>query len=53
MRNEAKVRLLLSKSQAYRAGYSKAVAKGDTDAAEKWKEGYQSIKDKISELKED
>ena len=51
MCNEAKIRLLVSKSRAYKDGFSKALAKGDADAAEKWKEGYQSIKDRITELK--
>jgi hypothetical protein len=47
------IRLLLSKSMAYKDGYAKAAAKGDMEAAQKWKEGYQEIKERIYELKKD
>jgi hypothetical protein len=51
--NERIIRLLLSKSMAYKTGYARAAANGDTAAALKWKLGYQQIKEKIYELKKD
>lgn len=53
MTKEGKLGLLLSKSQVYRSNFMRAAAKGDTQAAAKWKQGYQAIKLEISELKED
>lgn len=52
MNSESKIRLLINKSYAYKFGYKRSVSEGDAEAAEKWKEGYQTIKDKISELRE-
>lgn len=49
--NEGKIQLLISKSIAYKDGYARATAKGDTAAAKKWKEGYQQIKERIYQLK--
>jgi hypothetical protein len=51
MSYDYKIRLLLSKSCAYKAGYERAVVCGDTAAAKKWKKGYQSIKEEIYLLK--
>ena len=53
MTKEGKLGLLLSKSQVYRSNFIRATAKGDTQAAAKWKRGYDSIKLEINELKED
>jgi hypothetical protein len=50
---EGKIRLLVSKSYAYKTGYQRAVEEGDTEAAEKWKAGYRVIVDRINELKGD
>jgi hypothetical protein len=36
MSNEAKIRLLTSKSHAYWIGLSRAIANGDHEAADKW-----------------
>ncbi|MEA4896159.1 MAG: hypothetical protein VB064_13005 [Oscillospiraceae bacterium] len=52
MTNESRIGLLTSKSQLYKINFVKATAKGDTEAAAKWKAGYHSIKAEISELKE-
>lgn len=52
MTNESKIRLLINKSIAYKAGFKRAVEDGDTAAADKWKEGYQGIKARIAELTE-
>ena len=51
MSKESTIRLLISKSYAYKAGFEKAVADGDIEAAKSWKKGYQSIKERICELK--
>jgi hypothetical protein len=51
--NEGVIRLLVSKSLAYKDGYARATAKGDKAAAKKWKEGYQEIKERIYELRKD
>ncbi len=51
MANDYKIRLLLSKASAYKAGFIRAVASGDTEAAENWKKGYQQIRERIYELK--
>jgi hypothetical protein len=51
MANDYMIRLLLSKSCAYKAGFMRAVASGDTEAAKNWKKGYQSIKERIYVLK--
>jgi hypothetical protein len=48
--NDYKIRLLLSKACAYKAGFIRAVASGDTEAAKNWKKGYQSLKERIYEL---
>lgn len=53
MSNERIIRLLISKSSAYKDGYARAIAKGDTYAAKKWKEGYQLIKERIYDLKQE
>ncbi|SHI09771.1 hypothetical protein SAMN02745823_02378 [Sporobacter termitidis DSM 10068] len=53
MTTEGKIRLLVSKSFAYKAGFKRAVLSGDTVTAEKWREGYHVIKEKIDELKEE
>lgn len=53
MTNESKIKLLISKSRLYKDGFTKATAKGDSEAAKKWKDGYQLIREKIYELKED
>lgn len=53
MTNERMIRLLISKSLAYKDGYARATAKGDAKAAQKWKRGYQEIKERIYELKKD
>ncbi|NLV86159.1 MAG: hypothetical protein GX025_02925 [Clostridiales bacterium] len=52
MTREARIGLLKSKSQVYRSYYLKSVAKGDTEAAEKWKTGYYSIKEEVDKLQE-
>jgi hypothetical protein len=52
MTREARIGLLISKSQVYRSYYLQAAAKGDTEAAEKWKIGYYSIKEKVDKLQE-
>lgn len=51
MANEYMIRLLLSKSCAYKAGYARATANGDTVAAKNFKKGYQLIKEEIFDLK--
>lgn len=51
MANEYMIRLLLSKSCAYKAGFVRATASGDVVAAKNFKKGYQSIKERIYELK--
>jgi hypothetical protein len=51
MTKDKKIRLLTSKSQAYKSSYIKAVEDGDTEAAANWKKGYQEIKEEIYELK--
>jgi len=53
MTKEGKLGLLMSKSQVYRSNFVRSTAKGDAQAAAKWKRGYHSIKLEISELKED
>lgn len=53
MTRESKIRLLVSKSHAYKTGFQRAVEEGDAEAAEKWKAGYQVIVDRINELKDD
>ena len=52
MTDESKIRLLISKSRAYKTGYHKAVEKGDKAAAVKWKDGYRIIVEEIDELKQ-
>lgn len=52
MTREARIGLLVSKSQVYRSYYLQSTAKGDTEAAEKWKAGYNSIKDEVNKLQE-
>lgn len=52
MKNENKIRLLISKSRAYQSAYHKAVEKGDETAAGKWKDGYRVIVEEINELKQ-
>ncbi len=52
MTDESKIRLLISKSRIYKSGYHKAVEKGDTDAAHKWKDGYQTILEEIDTLRQ-
>lgn len=51
MSNEYMIRLLQSKSCAYKAGYARATASGDTAAAKNFKKGYQEIKEQIYALK--
>lgn len=51
MSNEAKIRLLRSKSHAYWIGLSQAIANGDHAAADKWEKGYRAIQGEIEELK--
>jgi hypothetical protein len=51
MSNEAKIRLLRSKSHAYRLGLSQAIASGDQEAADKWEQGYLAIQGEIEELR--
>jgi hypothetical protein len=51
MANEKMIRLLLSKSCAYKAGFERATASGDAVAAKNFKKGYQSIKEEIYALK--
>ncbi len=52
MTHENKIRLLICKSRAYKTGYRNAMKKGDKEAAGKWKDGYQTIKEEIDELKQ-
>ncbi len=52
MTKEAKIRLLVSKSHAYKFGYRRAVKEGDTAAADKWKAGYMDIVEEINDLKD-
>lgn len=52
MTREARIGLLISKSQVYRSYYLQSAAKGDTKAAEKWKIGYNSIKEEVDKLLE-
>lgn len=51
MANDHLIRLLVSKSCAYKAGFLRAVANGDAEAAKNWKKGYQLLKERIYELK--
>lgn len=51
MTKEGKIRLLISKSHAYKLGFKKAQEDKDVEAADKWKAGYQNIVEKIDELK--
>lgn len=52
MTTKSSINLLISKSQAYRSGYDKAIARNDAEAAAKWKDGYNRIRDQVNELKE-
>jgi hypothetical protein len=52
MTDECKIRLLISKSLAYKTGYQKAVEKGDAAAAGKWKDGYRTIIEEIDALRQ-
>lgn len=52
MTYESKIRLLISKSRAYKVGYHKAKKKGDKEAANKWRDGYRSIVEEIDTLKQ-
>ncbi len=52
MSDESKIRLLVSKSRAYKSCYHKAIKKGDKEAAGKWKDGYRTIVEEIEELKQ-
>jgi hypothetical protein len=49
--NAGVIRLLESKSIAYKGGYARATANGDTASAKKWKKGYQEIKERIYKLR--
>lgn len=51
MTKESIIRLLTSKARAYKAGFKRAVANGDAESAESWKKGYQSIQERIYELR--
>ena len=53
MTNEKTIQLMRSKLYAYRSGYLKAIARKDLIAAEKFKDGYASTKERIAELKEE
>ncbi len=50
MTREVRLGLLISKSQVYRSYYLQSAANGDTEAAEKWKVGYNSIKEEVNKL---
>lgn len=52
MSNESTIRLLKNKLQIYKVSYSRDVARGNTEAAEKWKDSYRSIVQRIHELQE-
>lgn len=52
MTKESKIRLLVSKSHAYKLGFKKAREEQDVVAADKWKAGYLDIVEKINELKD-
>ena len=52
MTREARIGLLISKSQVYRSYYLQSAAKGDKKAAEKWRDGYNSIKEEVDKLQE-
>lgn len=52
MTKEGIIRLMINKSYAYKAGFKRAVEDGNAEAADKWKAGYQVIKERIDELKE-
>ncbi len=52
MTTENSIKLLISKSHAYKSGYDRAVAQKDAIAAAKWKDGYNRIKETIDELRE-
>ena len=49
---ESTILYLRTKLQAYKAGFIRATAKGDSSAAIKWKDGYLAIQERIAELKE-
>lgn len=53
MSNEKTVLLMRSKLQVYKAGYLRAVAKEDLDAAQKWKDGCASIEEEIVRLEDE
>ncbi len=52
MTKEGIIKLLVHKSYVYKNGFRRSVEEGDTEAAEKWKAGYQAIVERITELKE-
>jgi hypothetical protein len=53
MTNEGKIGLLMSKAQVFKFNFLRSTKNGDTEAAAKWKAGYQAIKGKIRDLKEE
>lgn len=53
MTKENTLLLMRCKLHSFRTGYLRATAKNDEVAAEKWKNGYRAVQERIDKLKQD